>query len=91
MGACLAPSAPKSAQEPALPGAPATGPGTHVTGLKGLLLRSDCDCSMLMDWFRASSWGRRQSPGHIRARGPLVLLPFTHSAQAGPSWSSPGR
>jgi hypothetical protein len=32
-----------------------TEPDTHVTGLKGLLLRSDWDCSMLMDWFRASS------------------------------------
>lgn len=28
---------------------------THVTGLKGRLLRSDCDCSILIDWFKASS------------------------------------
>lgn len=32
---------------------------THVTGLKGRLLRSDCDCSMLIDWFKASSWKER--------------------------------
>ena len=28
---------------------------THSTGLKGLLLRSDCDCSTLIDWFMAST------------------------------------
>ena len=32
---------------------------THVTGLKGRLLRSDCDCSMLIDWFKASNWKER--------------------------------
>lgn len=36
---------------------------THVTGLKGRLLRSDCDCSMLMDWFKASSW--REGFGNV--------------------------
>ena len=71
---------------------PPTGPDTHVTGLKGRLLRSDCDCSMLMDWFRASSWGRKQGPRGRSGRGdPLVLLPFTHLAQAWLSWTSPGR
>lgn len=46
-----------------------TGPETHVTGLKGLLLLSDCDCSMLIDWFRASSW-RGMSRGLLRTRFP---------------------
>lgn len=59
---------------------PPTGPDTHVTGLKGRLLRSDCDCSMLMDWFRASSWGRKQGPRGRSGRGdPLVLLPGSAS------------
>lgn len=34
-----------------------------MTGLKGRLLRSDCDCSMLMDWFKASSW--REGFGNV--------------------------
>lgn len=40
---------------------PPPGSDTYVTGLKGRLLRSDCDCSMLMDWFRASSWGEAEA------------------------------
>ena len=48
---------------------PRHGSDTHETGLKGRLLRSDCDCSMLMDWFRASSWGRSRGQGHFRAQG----------------------
>lgn len=47
---------------------------THVTGLKGRLLLSDCDCSMLMDWFRASSWGGA-GPVGPQGRGPPTPTP----------------
>lgn len=46
---------------------------THVTGLKGRLLRSDCDCSMLIDWFRASSW--RERFGDVMKSGKPRLSP----------------
>lgn len=59
--------APKPVLRRALPGTMPAGLDTHVTGLKGLLLLSDCDCSMLIDWFRASSW-RGIGPGHLRTR-----------------------
>lgn len=56
-----------------------TGLDTHVTGLKGLLLLSDCDCSMLIDWFKASSW-RGMGPGASQDKVPhlvFLLCPFT--------------
>lgn len=54
VGACLSPQLPPSSNTGSCRHHP-TGLDTHVTGLKGLLLLSDCDCSMLIDWFRASS------------------------------------
>lgn len=52
---------------------------THVTGLKGRLLRSDCDCSMLIDWFKASSWRDRfggvTKGGKLRPSPSHLLLP----------------
>lgn len=56
-----------------------TGLDTHVTGLKGLLLLSDCDCSMLIDWFKASSW-RGMGPRAFQDKVPhlvFLLCPFT--------------